>query len=115
AFRGVMGNIRVMETDLWLRVEGVSNVYALGDCATIYQCIVMECLIPKQYQYTTESEVVTKMKSLLPNLQVATQHGTCNLVSSNGFGILCMQETLDKINQVAGFQLGSAGRFSWRY
>ncbi|GJX25457.1 hypothetical protein Tco_0231753 [Tanacetum coccineum] len=31
--------------------------------------------IPKQYQYTVESEVVTKMKSLLPNLQVATQHG----------------------------------------
>ncbi|GJW19666.1 hypothetical protein Tco_0027102 [Tanacetum coccineum] len=36
-----MGNRRVMETNLWLRVEGVSNVYVLGDCATIYQCRVM--------------------------------------------------------------------------
>ncbi|GJV50421.1 hypothetical protein Tco_1440633 [Tanacetum coccineum] len=92
AFHGLIENKRVMETDLWLRVEGASNVYALGDCATIYQCIS-----PKQYQYTILSEVVTKMKGLLPNVQVATQH-----------------ETLDKINQVAGFQLGSAGRFSWR-
>lgn len=26
-----------MATDEWLRVEGVPNVYALGDCATINQ------------------------------------------------------------------------------
>nr|GEX81715.1 hypothetical protein [Tanacetum cinerariifolium] len=43
---------------------------------------------------------------------VSNHLGTCNLVGSNGFGILCMQETLDMINQVAGFQLGSVGRFS---
>ncbi|XP_076953813.1 external alternative NAD(P)H-ubiquinone oxidoreductase B4, mitochondrial-like [Bidens hawaiensis] len=35
------GNRRVMATDEWLRVEGVPNVYALGDCATINQCRVM--------------------------------------------------------------------------
>ncbi|PWA77170.1 Cellulose synthase [Artemisia annua] len=35
------GKIRVMVTDLWLRVEGLPNVYALGDCVTIYQCRVM--------------------------------------------------------------------------
>ncbi|GJY27377.1 hypothetical protein Tco_0402103 [Tanacetum coccineum] len=137
AFRGLMGNKRVMETDLWLRVEGVSNVYALGDCATIYQCIVMVCLSPKQYQYTILSEAVTKMKGLLPNVQVATQHGNYLAKCFNGMkkcqhepeGQLryrdtggyrfkpfrYMQlETLDKINQVAGFQLGSTGRFSWR-
>ncbi|MFS8027359.1 putative NADH:ubiquinone reductase (non-electrogenic) [Helianthus anomalus] len=31
-----------MATDEWLRVEGVPNVYALGDCATINQRKVME-------------------------------------------------------------------------
>ncbi|KAF5801390.1 putative NADH:ubiquinone reductase (non-electrogenic) [Helianthus annuus] len=36
------GNRRVMATDEWLRVEGVPNVYALGDCATINQRSVME-------------------------------------------------------------------------
>ncbi|KAJ0630775.1 putative NADH:ubiquinone reductase (non-electrogenic) [Helianthus annuus] len=36
------GNRRVMATDEWLRVEGVPNVYALGDCATINQRKVME-------------------------------------------------------------------------
>ncbi|KAM0071177.1 putative NADH:ubiquinone reductase (non-electrogenic) [Helianthus debilis subsp. tardiflorus] len=36
------GNKRVMETDEWLRVEGVPNVYALGDCDTINQRKVME-------------------------------------------------------------------------
>ncbi|KAJ0808223.1 putative NADH:ubiquinone reductase (non-electrogenic) [Helianthus annuus] len=36
------GNRRVMATDEWLRVEGVTNVYALGDCATINQRKVME-------------------------------------------------------------------------
>ncbi|KAI7740966.1 hypothetical protein M8C21_006877 [Ambrosia artemisiifolia] len=36
------GNRRVMATDEWLRVEGVPNVYALGDCATINQRRVME-------------------------------------------------------------------------
>ncbi|KAJ0807048.1 putative NADH:ubiquinone reductase (non-electrogenic) [Helianthus annuus] len=36
------GNRRVMATDEWLRVEGVSNVHALGDCATINQRKVME-------------------------------------------------------------------------
>ncbi|KAF5810964.1 putative NADH:ubiquinone reductase (non-electrogenic) [Helianthus annuus] len=35
------GNRRVMATDEWLRVEGVPNVYALGDCATINQRKVM--------------------------------------------------------------------------
>ncbi|CAH1414520.1 external alternative NAD(P)H-ubiquinone oxidoreductase B3, mitochondrial [Lactuca sativa] len=36
------GNRRVMATDEWLRVEGVPNVYALGDCATINQRRVLE-------------------------------------------------------------------------
>ncbi|XP_071710087.1 external alternative NAD(P)H-ubiquinone oxidoreductase B2, mitochondrial-like [Rutidosis leptorrhynchoides] len=36
------GNRRVMATDEWLRVEGVPNVYALGDCSTINQRRVME-------------------------------------------------------------------------
>ncbi|KAJ0490137.1 putative NADH:ubiquinone reductase (non-electrogenic) [Helianthus annuus] len=36
------GNRRVMATDEWLRVEGVPNVYALGDCAMINQRKVME-------------------------------------------------------------------------
>ncbi|PWA73161.1 NAD(P)H dehydrogenase B4 [Artemisia annua] len=36
------GNRRVMATDEWLRVEGLPNVYALGDCATINQRRVME-------------------------------------------------------------------------
>lgn len=32
---------RVLATDEWLRVEGTSNIYALGDCATINQRKVM--------------------------------------------------------------------------
>ncbi|KAK9051984.1 hypothetical protein SSX86_028612 [Deinandra increscens subsp. villosa] len=36
------GNRRVMATDEWLRVEGVPNVYAIGDCATINQRRVLE-------------------------------------------------------------------------
>ncbi|MBA0870706.1 hypothetical protein Goshw_016292 [Gossypium schwendimanii] len=36
------GNRRALATDEWLRVEGVGNVYALGDCATINQRKVME-------------------------------------------------------------------------
>nr|GEZ14997.1 external alternative NAD(P)H-ubiquinone oxidoreductase B2, mitochondrial-like [Tanacetum cinerariifolium] len=36
------GNRRVMATDEWLRVEGLPNVYALGDCATINQRRVTE-------------------------------------------------------------------------
>ncbi|KAL8254143.1 hypothetical protein R6Q59_032364 [Mikania micrantha] len=35
-------NRRVMATDEWLRVEGVPNVYAVGDCATINQRRVLE-------------------------------------------------------------------------
>ncbi|KAK9267642.1 hypothetical protein L1049_010073 [Liquidambar formosana] len=35
-------NRRVLATDEWLRVEGLKNVYALGDCATINQRKVME-------------------------------------------------------------------------
>lgn len=35
------GNRRALATDEWLRVEGVGNVYALGDCATINQRKVM--------------------------------------------------------------------------
>ncbi|XP_047950576.1 external alternative NAD(P)H-ubiquinone oxidoreductase B2, mitochondrial-like [Salvia hispanica] len=36
------GNRRVLATDEWLRVEGTSDIYALGDCATINQRKVME-------------------------------------------------------------------------
>uniref|UniRef100_A0A2P2JI34 NADH:ubiquinone reductase (non-electrogenic) n=2 Tax=Rhizophora mucronata TaxID=61149 RepID=A0A2P2JI34_RHIMU len=36
------GNRRALATDEWLRVEGCSDVYALGDCATINQRKVME-------------------------------------------------------------------------
>ncbi|XP_047336428.1 external alternative NAD(P)H-ubiquinone oxidoreductase B2, mitochondrial-like [Impatiens glandulifera] len=36
------GNRRVLATDEWLRVEGMENVYAVGDCATINQRSVME-------------------------------------------------------------------------
>ncbi|XP_047168331.1 external alternative NAD(P)H-ubiquinone oxidoreductase B2, mitochondrial-like [Vigna umbellata] len=35
-------NRRAIATDEWLRVESTSNVYALGDCATINQRKVME-------------------------------------------------------------------------
>lgn len=35
-------NRRVLATDEWLRVEGTSSIYALGDCATINQRKVME-------------------------------------------------------------------------
>ncbi|KAG6420643.1 hypothetical protein SASPL_117178 [Salvia splendens] len=35
------GNRRVLATDEWLRVEGTSDIYALGDCATINQRKVM--------------------------------------------------------------------------
>lgn len=35
-------NRRALATDEWLRVEGLDNVYALGDCATINQRKVME-------------------------------------------------------------------------
>ncbi|KAK7319601.1 hypothetical protein RJT34_04324 [Clitoria ternatea] len=35
-------NRRAIATDEWLRVEATSNVYALGDCATINQRKVME-------------------------------------------------------------------------
>ncbi|XP_043697280.1 external alternative NAD(P)H-ubiquinone oxidoreductase B3, mitochondrial-like [Telopea speciosissima] len=35
-------NRRVLATDEWLRVEGCTNIYALGDCATINQRKVME-------------------------------------------------------------------------
>ncbi|KAK1260764.1 hypothetical protein QJS04_geneDACA022561 [Acorus gramineus] len=33
---------RALATDEWMRVQGLENVYALGDCATIYQRKVME-------------------------------------------------------------------------
>ncbi|GLU06521.1 hypothetical protein SLE2022_235490 [Rubroshorea leprosula] len=33
---------RVLVTDEWLQVKGCENVYALGDCATIDQCKIME-------------------------------------------------------------------------
>ncbi|KAF6139889.1 hypothetical protein GIB67_009736 [Kingdonia uniflora] len=36
------GKRRSLATDEWLRVEGYDSVYALGDCATIHQCKVME-------------------------------------------------------------------------
>ncbi|GKV11362.1 hypothetical protein SLEP1_g22626 [Rubroshorea leprosula] len=36
------GKRRLLATDEWLRVEGLDNVYALGDCATINQRRVME-------------------------------------------------------------------------
>ncbi|KAH1145926.1 hypothetical protein GYH30_041564 [Glycine max] len=36
---------RALATDEWLRVEGCSNVYALGDCATINQRKVMEDIV----------------------------------------------------------------------
>lgn len=32
---------RILTTDEWLRVKGCSNVYALGDCASIDQRKVM--------------------------------------------------------------------------
>nr|GLL22948.1 external alternative NAD(P)H-ubiquinone oxidoreductase B4, mitochondrial-like [Ipomoea trifida] len=35
-------NRRVLATDEWLRVEGCTDIYALGDCATINQRTVME-------------------------------------------------------------------------
>ncbi|KAM7525151.1 hypothetical protein LguiA_015053 [Lonicera macranthoides] len=41
-FIGGRANRRVLATDEWLRVEGCDCVYALGDCATINQCKVME-------------------------------------------------------------------------
>ncbi|KAK1324631.1 hypothetical protein QJS10_CPA01g01147 [Acorus calamus] len=33
---------RALATDEWMRVQGLDNVYALGDCATIHQRKVME-------------------------------------------------------------------------
>ncbi|GAB2216363.1 hypothetical protein Droror1_Dr00024135 [Drosera rotundifolia] len=35
------GNRRVLETDEWLCVKGCNDVFAIGDCATIYQRKVM--------------------------------------------------------------------------
>ncbi|WCJ30629.1 External alternative NAD(P)H-ubiquinone oxidoreductase B1 mitochondrial [Euphorbia peplus] len=35
-------NRRVLATDEWLKVKGCANVYAIGDCATIYQRKIRE-------------------------------------------------------------------------
>ncbi|KVH95881.1 FAD-dependent pyridine nucleotide-disulfide oxidoreductase [Cynara cardunculus var. scolymus] len=81
------GNRRVMATDEWLRVEGVPNVYALGDCATINQRKVMllqsdrgdaakqATRLDIEKFKSALSEVDHKMKSLPPTAQVAAQQG----------------------------------------
>ncbi|KAI0486591.1 hypothetical protein KFK09_029339 [Dendrobium nobile] len=59
-----LGNLRVLETDEWLRVLGCENIYALGDCSIIAQQKVMGC---GQSYYDTLT--VKEIKDVLEDIE----------------------------------------------